>query len=152
MIFSLDGAFMEIWLIPYAARIHIVFVLTSGRRYITLIAIDVFFLKTTSLGSKEMLLERILLWERDLWGLKPVKRYGKGHNWTHKCGLWELPYSKALILVHNIDIMHQEHNVVESIVMTCMDFLDKTKDNKKSEKRLGYDLAPIISWTIWKWS
>jgi hypothetical protein len=34
--------------------------------------------------------------------------YGTEHNWTHKCGLWELPYMKALILMHNIDVMHQE--------------------------------------------
>jgi hypothetical protein len=27
------------------------------------------------------------------------------HNWTHKCGLWELPYVKSLILMHNIDVM-----------------------------------------------
>jgi hypothetical protein len=33
---------------------------------------------------------------------------GTEHNWTHKCGLWELPYMKALILMHNIDVMHQE--------------------------------------------
>jgi hypothetical protein len=29
-----------------------------------------------------------------------------------KSCLWELPYAKALILPHNIDLMHQEHNVV----------------------------------------
>jgi hypothetical protein len=34
-------------------RIQIVFVLTLGRRYVTLIVIGVFFLKTTRLGSKE---------------------------------------------------------------------------------------------------
>jgi len=34
--------------------------------------------------------------------------YGTEHNWTHICGLWELPYAKALILMHNIDLMHQE--------------------------------------------
>jgi hypothetical protein len=32
--------------------------------------------------------------------------YGNDHNWTHKCVLLELPYAKALILMHNIDIMH----------------------------------------------
>jgi hypothetical protein len=32
--------------------------------------------------------------------------YREEHNWTHKCALWELPYAKALILMHNIDIMH----------------------------------------------
>jgi hypothetical protein len=32
--------------------------------------------------------------------------YGEKHNWTHKNCLWELPYVKALILPHNIDLMH----------------------------------------------
>jgi hypothetical protein len=36
------------------------------------------------------------------------KGYGKNHNWTHKSYLWELPYAKALILPHNINLMHQE--------------------------------------------
>jgi hypothetical protein len=34
--------------------------------------------------------------------------FGTEHNWTHKYGLWELPYVKALILMHNFDVMHQE--------------------------------------------
>jgi hypothetical protein len=79
MVFSLDDAFMEIWLVPYAARIHIVFILTSGRRSIISIATDVFFLQTTSLSSKEMLSEGILLWERDLWGIESVMRLLR--NW-----------------------------------------------------------------------
>jgi hypothetical protein len=63
--------------------------------------------------------------------------YGNDHNWTHKCALWELPYAKALILMHNIDVMHQEHNVGESILSTCMSFTDKTKDNHKARKDLA---------------
>jgi hypothetical protein len=33
--------------------------------------------------------------------------YGENNNWIHKSCLWELPYAKALILPHNIDVMHQ---------------------------------------------
>jgi hypothetical protein len=62
--------------------------------------------------------------------------YGNEHNWTHKYALWELPCAKALILMHNIDIMHQERNIVESILSTCMTFADKTKDNHKARKDL----------------
>ncbi|KAL5647873.1 hypothetical protein ACJX0J_042228, partial [Zea mays] len=62
--------------------------------------------------------------------------FGIEHNWTHKCSLWELPYTEALILMHNIDVMHQERNVAESIISTCMDFPDKTKDNIKARKDL----------------
>jgi hypothetical protein len=53
-------------------------------------------------------------------------------NWTHKCALWKLPYMLALILMHNIDVMHQECNMGESIIRTCMSFPGKTKDNKKA--------------------
>ena len=65
--------------------------------------------------------------------------YGEEHNWTHILFLWELPYTKVLILPHNIDLMHQERNVVESIISMCFDVTDKTKDNIKARK----DLADI---------
>jgi hypothetical protein len=70
-------------------------------------------------------------------GGEDFKGYGKEHNWTHKCGLWELPYSKALILIYNIGVMHQECNVGESIVMTCMNFSEKSKDNMQARKDLA---------------
>jgi hypothetical protein len=63
--------------------------------------------------------------------------YGNDHNWIHKCALWKLPYAKALILMHNIDVVHQEHNVGESILSTCMCFTDKIKDNHKAKKDLA---------------
>jgi hypothetical protein len=64
--------------------------------------------------------------------------YGNEHNWTHRCALWELPYAKVLILMYNINVMHQEHNVGESILSTCMAFVDKTKDNHKARKDLAH--------------
>jgi hypothetical protein len=63
------------------------------------------------------------------------------HNWIHKCGLWEIPNVKALILTHNIDVMHQERNLGESIISTFLNITDKTKDNPKARK----DLALICS-------
>jgi hypothetical protein len=63
--------------------------------------------------------------------------YGNDHNWTHKCALWELPYTKALILMHKIDVMHQKHNVGESILSTCKSFVNKIKDNHKARKDLA---------------
>jgi hypothetical protein len=53
----------------------------------------------------------------------------------------DLPYVKALILMHNIDLMHKERNVGESIISTCMEFTDRTKDNVKGRK----DLAQICN-------
>jgi hypothetical protein len=63
--------------------------------------------------------------------------YGEKHNWTHKSCLWELPYTKALILPHNIDLMHQERNVVESIISMCIDVTGFTKDNMNARKDLA---------------
>jgi hypothetical protein len=34
--------------------------------------------------------------------------------------------------MHNIDVMHQERNIGESILSTCMAFADKIKDNHKA--------------------
>jgi hypothetical protein len=50
------------------------------------------------------------------------------------CALWELPYAQELILMHNIDVMHQECNVAESIVSTCLNITGKTKDNFKARR------------------
>jgi hypothetical protein len=59
--------------------------------------------------------------------------YRETHNWTHTCALWELPYKSVLILMHNIDVMHQEHNMGERIISTSMGFWGKTKDNRKAQ-------------------
>jgi hypothetical protein len=67
--------------------------------------------------------------------------YDEKHNWTHKSCLWELPYAKTLILPHNIDLMHQEHNVVESIISIYFDVTSFSKDNVNVRK----DLAVICN-------
>jgi hypothetical protein len=44
---------------------------------------------------------------RDPRKLGHFKGYEELHNWTHICGLWELPPDvKVLILIHNIGAMH----------------------------------------------
>jgi hypothetical protein len=65
------------------------------------------------------------------------KDYGEMHNWTHRCGLWELSHMPVLILMHNINVMHQEHNMGESIIRICMSLLGKTKDNIKAQTDLA---------------
>jgi hypothetical protein len=40
----------------------------------------------------------------------------------------------SLILMHNIEVMHQERNVVKNLVNTCMS-LEKNKGQKESPKR-----------------
>jgi hypothetical protein len=36
--------------------------------------------------------------------------------------------------MHNIDVMHQERNVAESIVSTCLNIMGKTKNNFKARR------------------
>jgi hypothetical protein len=50
--------------------------------------------------------------------------------------MWELPYMPLLILVHDINVMHQENNVVKALIHTCMHF-KKTKDNLKARRDLA---------------
>jgi hypothetical protein len=38
----------------------------------------------------------------------------------------------ALILMHNIDVMHEERNMGECMISTCMGFPGKSKDNRKA--------------------
>jgi hypothetical protein len=63
--------------------------------------------------------------------------YDEKHNWTHKSYLWELSYANALILPHNIDLMHHERNVVESIISMCFDVIGFSKDNINARKFLA---------------
>jgi hypothetical protein len=53
----------------------------------------------------------------------------------------------TLNLMHNIDVMHQERNMGESIISTCMGFLDKTKDNMKARQ----DLAELYNHPSLEW-
>jgi hypothetical protein len=59
--------------------------------------------------------------------------FGVDHNWTHICGLWDLPYMPSLIHVHNIDVMHQESNAAKALIHTCMHF-EKTNGNLKAQR------------------
>jgi hypothetical protein len=36
--------------------------------------------------------------------------------------------------MYNIDVMHQEYNIAESIISTCLDIMCKTKNNLKARR------------------
>jgi hypothetical protein len=42
--------------------------------------------------------------------------------------LWDLEYWKNLKVRHNLDVMHIEKNICESLVVTILDIHGKTKD------------------------
>jgi len=72
-----------------------------------------------------------------------VPNEGKGSNAflefgkTHILGLWRLPYFEKLLIRHNIDVMHNEKNMGEAVMVTCMDMSDRTKDNVKARLDLA---------------
>ncbi|BBH02368.1 hypothetical protein Prudu_012908 [Prunus dulcis] len=60
-------------------------------------------------------------------------------NWTHKPMLFELPYWSKLKLRHNLDVMHVEKNVFDTLVGTILDIEGKTKDTIKA----------VLIWKEW---
>jgi hypothetical protein len=85
------------------------------------------------LGADIMkMLDDLKEWENGVF-----EGYGVNHNWTHKSCLWELPYAKALILPHYINLMRQGWNFVESIMSMCLDVTGFTKDNMNARKDLA---------------
>jgi hypothetical protein len=46
--------------------------------------------------------------------------------------LWKLPYWHKLKLRHNLDVMHIEKNICESLIVTILNILGKTKDTVKA--------------------
>jgi hypothetical protein len=62
--------------------------------------------------------------------------YDEEHNWTHKSCLWNQSYANTLLLPHNIDLMHQKRNGVESVISMCFYVTGFTKDNLNTKKDL----------------
>lgn len=61
-------------------------------------------------------------------------------NWTHKSMFFELPYWSKLKLRHNLDVMHVEKNVFDTLMGTILDIKRKTKDTIKARldlERMG---------------
>ncbi|CAL2246225.1 unnamed protein product [Prunus armeniaca] len=61
-------------------------------------------------------------------------------NWMHKPMFFELPYWSKLKLRHNLDVMHVEKNVFNTLVGTILDIEGKTKDTIKARldlERMG---------------
>lgn len=59
-----------------------------------------------------------------------------GKNFTKQSILFELPYWKDLKLPHNLDVMHIEKNICDSLLGTLLNIDDKTKDTLKARMDL----------------
>jgi hypothetical protein len=61
---------------------------------------------------------------------KKRKRYANdGQCWKKRSCLWDLPYWVGLKLRHNLDVMHIEKNICESILGTLLGIPGKSKDS-----------------------
>jgi hypothetical protein len=54
------------------------------------------------------------------------------HNWRKKSIFFQLPYWKTLLVKHNLDVMHIEKNICESILSTLLQMPSKSKDGEKA--------------------
>ena len=71
------------------------------------------------------------------------------HNWRKKSVFFELPYWKHLLIRHNLDVMHIEKNVCESLLATLLGLAAKCKDSQKArldmqEMGIRKDQHPVI--------
>ncbi|CAL8118864.1 unnamed protein product [Prunus armeniaca] len=63
-------------------------------------------------------------------------------NWTHKPTFFKLPYWSKLTLRHNLNVMHVEKNVFDTLMGTILDIEGKTKDTIKANwiwKKWAYE-------------
>ncbi|XP_035547412.1 uncharacterized protein LOC108987287 [Juglans regia] len=67
---------------------------------------------------------------------KKRKRMPNELNWTKKCIFFELPYWLDLGLRHNLDVMHIEKNICDSILGTLMNIEGKSKDTANARRDL----------------
>nr|XP_028959288.1 uncharacterized protein LOC114825108 [Malus domestica] len=58
-----------------------------------------------------------------------IPGFGRRHNWKKHSIFFQLPYWKTLLVRHNLDVMHIEKNVFESVIGTMMSIDGKTKDS-----------------------
>ena len=54
------------------------------------------------------------------------------HNWRKKSIFFELTYWETLLVRHNLDVMHIEKNICESLLGTLLDLAGKSKDSEKA--------------------
>jgi hypothetical protein len=54
------------------------------------------------------------------------------HNWRKKSVFFQLPYWKHLLVRHNLDVMHIEKNICDSILGTLLEMDGKSKDGVKA--------------------
>jgi len=73
-------------------------------------------------------------------GGKKRNREDEELNWTKKSLLFMFPYWSTLKLRHNLDVMHIEKNICDSVFGTLMNIDGKTKDTVNARKQMVQEL------------
>ena len=63
---------------------------------------------------------------------KQCEEENRWHNWRKQSIFFELPYWDSLLIRHNLDVMHIEKNICESILGTLLEIDGKCKDSEKA--------------------
>ena len=71
------------------------------------------------------------------------------HNWRMKSIFFELPYWKFLLVRNNLDVMHIEKTICESVLGTLPTMAGKSKDSEKAwldmeELGMRKDQHPLV--------
>ncbi|XP_028097569.1 uncharacterized protein LOC114297356 [Camellia sinensis] len=87
--------------------------------------------------SGEQILEQINLGTYKPYGKHPTNQKRQRTekptpNWTKRSILFDLPYWKTLKLRHNLDVMHIEKNICDSLLGTLLNIDGKNKDTDKA--------------------
>jgi hypothetical protein len=69
---------------------------------------------------------------------KQREEENRWHNWRKKSIFFELPYWDSLLIRHNLDVMHIEKNICESILGTLLEIDGKCKDSEKARLDMEY--------------
>ena len=80
---------------------------------------------------------------------KNIKKGPEYREWTKKSIFFELEYWSKLRIRHNLDVMHIEKNVCDSVVGTILDIEGKSKDTPKARKDLMDLGIKKQLWLVW---
>lgn len=73
---------------------------------------------------------------KSMQGSSSLQQKDKYLNWKKRSIFFDLPYWKFLLLRHNLDVMHIEKNVCDSIIGTLLGIDGKSKDGLKARQDL----------------
>ncbi|KAM1948029.1 hypothetical protein ACFX15_008273 [Malus domestica] len=86
---------------------------------------------------------------------KKMKKTPEHRNWSKNSVFFELEYWSKLKIRHNLDVMHIEKNVSDSVVGTILDLEGKSKDTHKARNdlmNLGIKENLWLEWDGSKWN